>query len=149
MKRAAARLFLPACLGAWALGGTAHAAGPGTTGAQTLRFAASPRSFAMAEAMTAVPDGPLSLFANPAALSAMQYKELDLAYNRGLEDISHQSIFYGHPARFGAAGLGVLRRGVGGFQGYDAGGLAVEQVSAEDLVFGAGLNRFRSPDPGS
>ena len=141
MKRKAVRLFLPACLGAWTLGGTAHAARPGTTGAETLRFAASPRSFAMAEAMTAVPDGPLSLFANPAALSSMQYQEFDLAYNRGIEDISHQSIFYGRPARFGAVGLGVLRRDSGGLPGYDASGLAVEQVSAEDWVLGAGLGK--------
>ena len=71
----------------------------------------------------------------------MQYRELDLSYNRWLEDIAYQSIFYGHPASFGTVGLGVLRRGVGGFQGYDAGGAAVEQVSAEDTVYGAGLGK--------
>lgn len=135
-----AKSLLTACCLAL-LQAPALAAGPGTTGVEVLRFASSPRAFSMAEAMTAVPDGPFSLSANPAALAALKYRELDLSYNRWVEDIGFQSIAYGHLTRFGTVGVSLLRRGVGSFQGYDAGGLAVEQVTAEDWVFGAGIGR--------
>lgn len=121
------------------LAAEAQGGGPGATGAEVLRFSPSPRSFAMAEAMTAVSDGAFSLNANPAALSGVKYRELDLVYNRWVADISHQSILYAHPARFGTLAAGFTRLGVDSFQGYDAGGLAVEQVSAEDWAYGAGL----------
>lgn len=132
---------LPALAWVLMLAAPVCAAGPGATGAEVLRFASSPRSFSMAEAMTAVADGPASLSANPAALSALQYSELDLAYTRWVEDIGYQSIVYGQRSRFGTLGLNLLRREVGGFQGYDAGGQIADKISAQDLVFGAGLGR--------
>ena len=69
----------------------------GTSGAQFLSLGLDARALGMGEAMTSVPDGPHSLYWNPAALAALPNPEISLSHTQLFSDFYFDSLSYGRP----------------------------------------------------
>lgn len=87
--------------------GLINAGSKGTSGAQFLRIGVGARGPAMAGAVSPIVDDASAIYWNPAGLSRMEKKEVQVSYNAYFKDTSSQFIGYGHPTAdhgtFGAA----------------------------------------------
>jgi hypothetical protein len=91
----------------------AFAAGKGTSGAQFLRIDAGARGAAMSGAISPIVDDATAIYYNPAGLSRMEQREVELAYNAYFKDTSSQFAGYAHPTEsHGTFGIGVSMFGV-------------------------------------
>ncbi len=89
------------------------AGGKGTSGGQFLRVAVGARGPAMSGAISPVVDDASAVYYNPAGLSRMDRREVEVAYNAYFKDTAAQFLGYGHPtAEHGTFGVGVSLFGV-------------------------------------
>lgn len=107
----------------------------GTPGA-FARMGFGARGMAMGNAMTAVKNGELSGFYNPAAIAFAQEGVGSLSYGILSLERSHNSLFYTLPLDTTAAvSLGILNSGVSDIDGRDYDGFSTEMYSTSENMF--------------
>ena len=122
-----------------ALPAGAYASGAGTTAANFLKVAMSPRAVSMAGAFSALADDSGAVFVNPAGLAQFEEREVALDFSSYLQDakmgnISYSGVAGGKRVGFGATFLtvgGIERRGLS-----DSAGVVPElgTFGADDLA---------------
>lgn len=91
----------------------ATAAGKGTSGGQFLRVGVGARGPAMGGAFGPVTDDATAIYWNPAGLSLVEKRNLEISYNAYFEDTSSQFVGYAHPTENrGTFGAGITLLGV-------------------------------------
>lgn len=146
------RLLLVSALGSagLCLACSAGAAGPGTTGANFLKFAVGPRQVAMGDQGAALPDDAFSLAHNPANLALLNYQEVSFMHNQWTEGISQDYAAYVYPRHsLGSVGASLNLFQVGAFPGYDNSGGRTGDVNAQDFAatFGYARNVLGHAEP--
>jgi hypothetical protein len=93
--------------------GSLQAAGKGTSGAQFLRIGVGARGPAMSGAVSPIVDDASAIYYNPAGMSRMDRREVEVAYNAYFKDSAAQFLGYAQPtAEHGTFGVGVSLFGV-------------------------------------
>lgn len=115
----------------------------GTTGANFLRFGTGARPMGMGGAYAAIGGDINSAWWNPAGLALMEYNEIILMHNEAGEGIRHEFFTFGAPVHKlrGAIAASVTYFSVSDIQGYDAGGMATEELTAYDVEAAAAYGR--------
>ncbi len=128
MKKLLLLLFILAlCRGAYA--------GPGSTGMDFLKLGTGARQSGLGGAAAALADDVYSMRYNPAGLALLERNEAAFTHMIWFEDISYDSLYFAAPVKNNSTfGGSVSLLSHGSIQGYDAGGVKTEGVSAYDLV---------------
>lgn len=118
------------------------AGGPGSAGANFLKFAQGPRAVAMGESQVAAADDAYSAYWNPAGLAAMRYPELAMTHNKSFEGVDQQYLSLAYPLKAGSTlDLNLTRLAMSPFQGYDAQGVKTGEIKAGDYALGLAYGR--------
>lgn len=118
------------------------AVGPGTTGANFLKFAVGPRQIAMGDQGVALPDDAFSLSYNPANIALLNYQEVSFMHNQWTEGVSQDYAAYVYPGHsLGSFGASLNLFQVGAFPGYDNSGGRTGDVNAQDFAATFGYAR--------
>lgn len=133
-------LFSGLCLKPMAMADT------GIAGATFLRVGAGPRAAAMGEAQVSVVNDAYSSYWNPAGLAALDRCDLEMTYQRSVEDVQEQNLAVAAPL-LPRSGIGAYatRVTVAPFAGFDASGNAAEDVDANASVYGLAYGRRLTP----
>ena len=115
----------------------------GTTGFELLRSEISPRGAAMAGALVGFESQIDALFYNPAGLSSVENRQVNVTYLNHMMDIESGFIAYGHRYHeWGVFGVGINYINYGEFQEATAyGELTGETFGAHDFLLTMGYGR--------
>src|SRR5436305_1876112 len=105
-------------------------AGPGTTGAEVLKFPIGARAIGMGEAYVAQADDVSSLYWNPAGLALMQERQASFMYDQMYQDLKFQNANIGFPLENGAIGGSLSYLSYGDIQGFDQTGASTGKQTA-------------------
>ncbi len=112
----------------------AYAADPGTTSANFLKLGIGPRAVAMGEAQVGLADDIYATYWNPAGLAQLQYREAGFVQTQYIQDIQAEYAAYAHPTPMGTFAGSLNYLTVGKFNGYDAQGIPIGEVGANDMA---------------
>lgn len=87
----------------------------GTTAAQFLSIPVGTRATAMGTAITAISDGPSSMYWNPAGIASIQNKELMVEYTDWFLDLDHTYLGAVLPLEKGVLGVNIVALNMGEF----------------------------------
>ena len=111
--------------------------GPGTSAVNFLNIGVSARSAATGGAFSAVSDGPVSSYYNPAGLTRTENMQIAGMHSEWLGDLRYEYLGFASPVgRNGGLGISFSYLSYGGFDGYNAVNEPTGNVSAYDLSAG-------------
>lgn len=110
-------------------------AGTGTSAMNFLNIGVSARSAATGGAYSAVSDGPMSAYYNPAGLAHSENMQLAGMHSEWLQDLRYEYLGFAAPVgNKGGLGLSFSYLSYGTIQGYDASNQSTGNISAYDLA---------------
>ena len=115
---------------------TIQAQGTGTTALDFLNIGVSAKSSAMGGAFSAIADGPVSSYYNPAGLSAIENYQIAGMHTEWYQDLRYEYLGWGMPVgRNGGLGFSFSYLSYGTIQGYSETGASLGKLEAYDMAF--------------
>lgn len=135
LRHIAGLVLVSVAVSAFSVEGAQAASNAGTNAATFLRIGHGARSAGMGGAFTAISEGALAAYWNPAGLASLESSEISLGHFAWFQDISVEQLTFATPA-FGnvVTAVSLTYVNYGTIDGYDAAGISTGDLAAHDLA---------------